>query len=401
MAQRTKTRGTRVARKSVARSSTVKNRRSSSPPTRTRKTIIRKVIRQNPKKVAVKRKIRQSRPIHKRILLHPVSVMLILCVGVFVLGWTYRTVADSYSVVAEVLAPPLQVGATITSPVNGQTLSQTPIVVKGVCPVNSIVDVQINNAFSGSAACGSDGTFQVETDIYTGNNVIVAQDFNVTGQAGPTASNVTAALNPALAAQATSTETSNAPVPSPLALNSSSATPTTPVVTPTGKPLLLGSDFHYQTFTQASKFSWQFDLAGGTPPYNVNVLWGDGQTTLYHFTTDPAFTITHDYKKPGYYAIQIWARDAANTVHMLQVQAVITQPGTTLPFGPSSGIVTKTTPESGGNSFLQNSKNWLWIAWPSLIVVSLMVLSFWLGEHQEQRIMLGKKPHRPLRALHR
>lgn len=383
------TRRARTARKPAARSVVAKSRSAKIKARRTTKPLVRKVIRRNPQKVAIKRKIHASRPVHKRVLLHPLTIMLILCVGVFVIGWTYRTVADSYNVVAEVLAPPLSSGATITSPVNGQTLSQTPIVVTGTCPANSIVAIQINNSFSGSAACGSSGTFQIQTDIYTGDNTIIAQDYNVTGQAGPTASNVTAAYVPATPVSPSSTPTTSVGS----SLNSSSSTPESgsTATTSSSQPLQLTSSFHYETFTVGSTFNWQMDLAGGTPPYTVNVTWGDGETTKYTFDSDPVFSITHKYSKPGFYAIKVLSQDAAGAAHMLQVQAVINQPGTALPFGPTSGITTKAIPEAGVQSFLDNSKNWLWVAWPSLIVVSLMVFSFMLGEHQEARQLFNKK----------
>ena len=94
--------------------STTKKRKSGSSLAKT----VRKLPKRNLKKVALKRKIRKSLPFHKRLLLHPLSVMVILCVGVFLISWTFRVIADSISVTATVPAPPLTQGAVITSPLD-------------------------------------------------------------------------------------------------------------------------------------------------------------------------------------------------------------------------------------------------------------------------------------------
>jgi hypothetical protein len=51
----------------------------------------------------------------------------------------------------------------------------------------------------------------------------------------------------------------------------------------------------------------------------------------------------------------------------------------------------KPTVENNITSFMQASKDWLFLIWPSLIVVILMIASFWLGERQELHIAFSMK----------
>src|SRR5690348_11337747 len=62
----------------------------------------------------IHQRIRRAQPVHKRVLLHPASVMCLLVAGVFIAGWTLHAAAASYGVTAKVPAPPLTDGAVIT-----------------------------------------------------------------------------------------------------------------------------------------------------------------------------------------------------------------------------------------------------------------------------------------------
>lgn len=157
MPKRSTIRSKRVARKPVATSRVAKTRASKS-----RKPLIEKLTPQNSQKAAIRRKIRQNRPIHKRILLHPLTILVLLCITVFVGSLTYKSLADSYDVTAEVVAPILTQGAVITSPTDGQTLNTSPITVSGTCPNYAYVTLNDNNLFSGSAVCVN-GSFQIDT----------------------------------------------------------------------------------------------------------------------------------------------------------------------------------------------------------------------------------------------
>src|SRR5487761_1729260 len=89
----------------------------------------------------------KQRPLYKRFALHPLHILFLLCVSVLLVAWTFRATADSYQVTASVPAPSLTQGATITSPIDGQTLTSTPVIVSGQCPQNSYIQLTRNGQF--------------------------------------------------------------------------------------------------------------------------------------------------------------------------------------------------------------------------------------------------------------
>jgi hypothetical protein len=149
-------------------------------------------LRRNPKKVLAKRRIRRARPVHKRILLHPVSILVLLCAGVLITGWTIRSFADSLTVSATVEAPAPSSPATITSPVDQTHFTSTPITVSGSCVPNSYVELYRNSSFSGVANCGAgDTSYQISTGLSLGSNDLYTRIFSITDNEGPQSSQIT------------------------------------------------------------------------------------------------------------------------------------------------------------------------------------------------------------------
>jgi len=158
----------------------------------TAKLTLTKSLRPNPRKALVKRKIRRARPFHKRILLHPVSVLILLCAGVFIVGWTIRSVADSYTVTATVPASAPTAPATITSPVDQAHFTATPVSLSGVCSPNSYIELYRNGGFSGVVTCGAGVTsYQIDTDLSLGSNDLYTRTFSVTNNEGPQSAHIT------------------------------------------------------------------------------------------------------------------------------------------------------------------------------------------------------------------
>ena len=144
------------------------------------------------KKALAKQKIRRARPIHRRILLHPVSVLILLCAGVFIVGWTVRSVADSYTVTATIMAPLPDSPATILSPADQIHYTTTPIIVAGSCPANTYVELYRNSSFSGVANCSAGVTsYQISTDLSPGANTLYTRVFNITDNEGPQSAQIT------------------------------------------------------------------------------------------------------------------------------------------------------------------------------------------------------------------
>lgn len=137
------------------------------------------------KHAGIKRSLRKRRPIHKRIMLHPASVFMLLCVGVFLVGWTLKTFAENLTVTASVLAPLPSQAAIITKPVQQIHYTTSSITVSGTCPVNNYIKLYRNGIFSGTTICSSLGSFTLLTDLSFGTNLLQAKVFNITNNEGP------------------------------------------------------------------------------------------------------------------------------------------------------------------------------------------------------------------------
>ncbi|HEY4963350.1 MAG TPA: hypothetical protein VIH90_01505 [Candidatus Saccharimonadales bacterium] len=357
----------------------------------------RSSVKSRSKTVFKKPNSRTNLPIHKRFILHPMTIMVVLIVGVLMIGITFRTMAQTISATVE--APSLTTGAAILSPTDGATLSAQTITVTGNCPDNSYVKLSVNNTFSGVAWCASDNTWLIQTSLSVGQNTLLAQDYNVTDVPGPVTSAVNVSytepiasvLPPAPQPQVTRND-------SQTAISIGSAVANTG---DTGLPVVLSSDFHYQAFDSSSDFSWTFDLSGGTPPYILTVDWGDGTNSTIDVPTDPVIVLHHKYANPGYYPLLIKTSDAKGSLKTLQLAALIKPVG-------ASGLVnfntintlhdTKLSHQSSFSSFMGRVKSWLWLAWPTYLIVLLMVISYWLGEKTEYQLLFKRRhQHSPKR----
>jgi hypothetical protein len=365
----------------------------------------------NPQKSQLHKKIRKNSPLHRRIVLHPAAIFTLLCVGVFISGWSYEAVADNYTVTAVVPAQSLAQGAVITSPTAQTTVTTATLQVSGTCPSGAYVKLYTNNTFSGVTFCENDGTFSLDDDLYLGQNNLIAEDFNVTNQQGPTTSTVTVDYVPPTppssisstgssdVSTGSSTLTQSTPVPSDDTITpglTSVAPSTTVSAAPT---LLLTSNYQYQTSPVTSDFTWEVDVQGGNPPYQVNIAWGDGTTSNLVFNTDPIFKIKHHYAAQGYYAIKVKAVDKTGIVRFIQLAARIVRPNTT------GNLSTTNTNYSlpiinhkATVKIFSASKSWLWLAWPSFVIVLIMLISFWLGERQEVHKLYKKRRHASVRT---
>ncbi|HSX32043.1 MAG TPA: hypothetical protein VLF43_02180 [Candidatus Saccharimonadales bacterium] len=132
-----------------------------------------------------------ARPLHKRVVLHPVSLMVLLCVGVLLAGSTYRSFADTLDVTAVIHADPLTSPAIITSHVDEEHVNSEPIIVSGTCPANSYVKLYRNGVFSGVAQCDAGLTWQITTSLSQDANVLDPKVFNLTGLEGPAGTPIT------------------------------------------------------------------------------------------------------------------------------------------------------------------------------------------------------------------
>lgn len=121
---------------------------------------------------------------------------MLLCVGVLIIGWTIRTVADSQSgslvVTATVEAPAPSQPATIVSPVDQEHFTNPSITVSGSCLPNTYVELYQNGSFAGMANCGPGvSSYQIGTDISPGANDLYVRIFSTTNNEGPPSPHIT------------------------------------------------------------------------------------------------------------------------------------------------------------------------------------------------------------------
>jgi hypothetical protein len=322
------------------------------------------------------------------LLLHPTSMFGLLVVGVLLTGMTYRTLAQSYDVSATVPADPLTSAATIDSPADGQVFAgAASTVVRGTCPDESYVKLYRNGMFSGVAIC-ADQAYDITTDLFEGRNTLKVQAFNMTDQAGPSTPTIDVTYHTATpSAPAASGRTTPADdiqfVPP--------ASKADGVTAPTASPLVLWSDYGFNVTTTGGEFKWTLCYLFGKAPYATTIDWGDSSQSHQSVPNHEDFMIRHTYTASGYYKINVDGTDADGRTVSIQLAALVKKPGARGTIGSIINESSGPTAPAPGSSF-----SWLLLAWPTYVVISVMAISFMLGERREYLRMT----HRPKRAKH-
>ena len=235
--------------------------------------------------------------------------------------------------------------ATITSPTGGQSFSSNPVKVEGTCGSSNLVKIFTNGVLVGSVICSANGHFSIDVDLVIGRNDLTAVPYNTIDQAGPTSNTVTVTLNAPPGGAGFSTE------------------------------LILQSENYFRGIVPGDEITWPITIVGGEAPYAVSVDWGDGTTDVITRLAPGAFTVKHTYKKTGSgylntFPLIIRASDAAGHNAYLQLTTIV---------NPATGSMTTGNATASKPSVVE--------FWPLIIVLLLMVFSFWLGERREKHIM--------------
>ncbi|HXY17903.1 MAG TPA: hypothetical protein VEH48_00590 [Candidatus Nitrosopolaris sp.] len=255
--------------------------------------------------------------------------------------------AGSIGLTGTVPATPPNTAAVITSPTDQQHFSTSPITVSGTCPTGTLVEIYKNDIFAGSAPCGSDGKFSMEIDLLYGTNSLTAQVYDVLNQAGPVSTAVTVYYNVSAIQSA------------PLSLLNFE-----------GTQLLLSTDSVYRGSFPDQNLNVPITIIGGTPPFAVNVQWGDANNKVIPRGDNTIFNASHAYQRAGTYQIDLQAADSQQRVAFLTVAAIINgQPS----------VISASSNKSSTNKFL--------LLWPLYAIAATLVASFWMGERREKRIL--------------
>ncbi len=260
----------------------------------------------------------------------------------------------SVGVEGKIPSPPPTVGATISLPTNGQSFTQLPITVRGLCPSQLLVKLFKNNVFAGSVQC-TNGNYSLIIDLFSGQNDLVAKVFDDLDQPGPDSNLVTVRY-------------------------------TDPTGT-AGPRVSLTTNFAKRGANPGQILEWPIILSGGTGPYAVSVDWGDGKTPDLISQAFPGnFNIKHTYDSPGVYNIIVKVTDKNGGTAFLQLVGVAN--------GPLSQTAADANKNDGAGGQTVKTK----VLWqPAAIAIPFLFATFWLGKrfelhHLRKRIEQGKRP---------
>jgi hypothetical protein len=248
------------------------------------------------------------------------------------------SVSGSVGLTATKPAAPPTVGATISVPTNGATLTTSPFEVTGICSGDVLVKLFKNNVFAGSAIC-SGGSFSITTDLFSGTNEFVARVFDNLDQEGPVSNTVS------------------------VTYANNTATPDI------ANRIQLTSNYAKRGANPNETLIWPIIISGGTGPYAISVDWGDTKTTLYSTANAGQFNIEHQYQNSGIYKVTITAVDANNVTAFLQVVAV------------ANGPLSQTSTNDAQAQQKETVTKVLWQ--PTVAVIPFVVITFWVGKLYE------------------
>lgn len=281
----------------------------------------------------------------------PCTLFVICCIFVFSLFFssTSRVFAQglenpqsgSVGIQGKIPSEPPKIAPTITTPTNGQSFSQTPITVSGLCTKGLLVKVFSNNVFIGSADCAN-GSYSLQVDLFSGRNDLVARIFDQFDQAGPDSNIVTVTFN----------DNQFNPI--------------------NGSQLILTSNYARRGANPGQSLVWPVILEGGTGAYAISVDWGDGKAPdLISVQFAGTLDLQHTYDTAGIYKVTIRATDKNGLAAFLQVVGVA-----------NGAITTNVDPET--NKTLTTTRV-LWT--PAGLSILLVFVAFWLGRRYELAVL--------------
>lgn len=251
--------------------------------------------------------------------------------------------SSSTGISGTVAAPPPKQAPTIDVPRSGQSFSNLPITVSGLCPGNTLIEIYKNNVFAGSTPC-QNGSYSLQIDLFDGRNDLIARAYDDLNQASPDSNTVTVNYGSAV------------PIP--------------------GQRITLTTQFARRGADPGSILTWPLTLSGGTGPYAISVDWGDkSNQDLISRSAPGNFDIQHTYANPGVYKVTVKATDTNGNSAFLQLTAI------------ANGPIKQTGGASGSSTFTVQTKI---ILWPIVVLFILMLTAFWIGKRQQIQAIRNK-----------
>ena len=257
--------------------------------------------------------------------------------------------SGSVGLTGTISSPPPTQGATITIPTNGQSFTDVPIPVRGLCPNGLLVKLFKNNVFAGSVQC-ENGSFEMQIDLFTGTNILIARVYDDLDQPGPDSPAVTVEFVDARRGA--------------------------------GTRVSVTSNFAKRGANPGSTLTWPIIISGGSGPYAISIDWGDGKSPdLLSQPFPGVLDLSHIYDSPGVYNIVIKVSDSNGAVSFLQVVGIAN--------GPLSQTNADGTPlnsQQDNVAFIASGRTTI-VWWPATITVPFIISTFWLGKRYMLRVM--------------
>ena len=284
----------------------------------------------------------KKRLLHR--ILHSFLLMCMLSVTsvspVYAVGSPEPQQSGTTGMQGTIPSPPPKTAATISSPVSGRVFTSIPITITGLCTTGLLVKVFSNNIFIGSVMCER-GSYSITTDLFSGQNELIARVYDALDQTGPDSSKVVVTFQ----------DSTFAAFGQRVSLTSNVAKAGAPV----GSPLV-----------------WSIILSGGSGPYAISVDWGDGSATdLKSLTFAGPFNIQHTYNTAGIYRVVVKATDKGGTSAYLQL------------VGMGNGPVTQKNGTTGTDDKSIGDTKLVYIWWPVLLLIPFAVVAFVIGRKFE------------------
>ncbi len=257
--------------------------------------------------------------------------------------------SGSVGLTGTISSPPPTQGATITVPSNGQVFTAVPVPVRGLCPNGLLVKLFKNNVFAGAVQC-ENGSFELDIDLFTGTNELVARVFDDLDQPGPDSNTVSVQLVDGRIGA--------------------------------GTRVSVTSNFAKRGAFPGQTLIWPIIISGGSGPYAISVDWGDGSSPdLLSEPFPGSLDISHIYNSPGVFNIVIKVSDTNGGTAFLQVVGIAN--------GPLSQTGPDGSPLSNGqdDTLLVGSGKTQIVWWPATVTLPFIVSTFWLGKRYMLRVM--------------
>jgi hypothetical protein len=246
----------------------------------------------------------------------------------------------SYGLEATKPQPPPKRGATITTPGNGSSFSNSPIAVSGICPNDLLVQIYNNGVMVGSVMCKR-GSFSIRVSLFPGKNELSAIVYDNLDQAGPTSKKVTVNYR----------DTDFAAF---------------------GEAITLTSSYGRRSAPAGRSLSWPLQLSGGTGPYAFSIDWGDGSDSeLKSQALAGLVTISHAYERAGIYQVNIVVTDSNGVTAFLQLIAVSN--------GKVDSAAAATDKDDAAAGTTRTTIVWI----PAVIALGLLLPTYWLGRRSQ------------------